>query len=155
MLVYKLVGVGILLLCGAVYPRLAARDRRAVLSQIENLVTLIGFVRRQIAFYRLPVRDILARCDGELLEYFGGKAEDMEALFVPTKWLDGEVAQIALSFAKTLGRGYLGEELEVCDRALDSLSALHAKKSKEEAARRKTEGTLSFGAAVLAIILLV
>ncbi len=155
MLAYKLIGVGLLLLCGAAYPRLCARDRRAALLQIEALQTLIGFVRRQIARYRLPVREILHRCDGALLAQLGGREENLRALFAKTKWLDGETEKIALSFAEALGKGYVGEELGVCDGAIEALTVLRDKKTKEEGARRKTEGTLSLGVAALAVILLV
>ncbi|MBE6662386.1 MAG: hypothetical protein E7606_03780 [Ruminococcaceae bacterium] len=155
MLAYKLCGVGLLLLCGVAYPRLCARDRRAALLQIEALLTLVGFVRRQIALYRLPVREILLRCDGALLSQFGGREESLRTLFAKTRWLDGEAERIALSFAEALGKGFVGEELGVCDGTQEELAALRDKKRKEEGARRKTEGTLSLGVAALAVILLV
>lgn len=143
-----------MLVCGLLYPRLCARDRHAALSQLDALITLAAFIRRHIEFYRLPVKDILLRCDSSLLSYFGGEAESLSELFERTRWLDGEVEAVALSFASSLGRGYYSEQLRICDATLSELSVLRDKRAQKEGSRRKTEGVLSLGTAVLAVILL-
>ncbi len=154
MLAYKLLGGGFLLLCGFLYPRLCARDRRAVLSQIDALISLVRFIRRYIELYRLSVKEILFRCDGELLSAFGGGQEDLLALFEKTKWLDSEAEAAAKGFACALGRGSVSEQLQLCDRVLSELEAHRSQKEENERARRRTEGVLSFGAAALVVILL-
>lgn len=154
MLIYKMAGVCLLISCGFLYPRLCARDRRVALVQIDKLISLIRFLRHEIELHRLSVRDILGRCDEALLSAFGGKQETLTALFDRTRWLDAEAEAVAKELAKELGRGGVSEQLLLCDRALSLLSACRTQREQGELGRRKTEGALSLGAAVLAVILL-
>ena len=153
-MIYKLLGCGILLGCGVLYPRLCARERRAVREQIEALMELVNFMRRQIECFRLPVAEILGRCDDGLLLQFGGRKESLSALFEGTCWLDRDAEAVARELAASLGKGYYVEQLVLCDAALTSLSALYDKREKGEEGKRRAEGVLSLGAAALAVILL-
>lgn len=155
MWIYKLLGSGLLLACGILYPCLGARERRMALAQIDALMELVGFIRRQIEYFRLPMRDILARCDGTLLSRLGGRAESLSALFEKTRWSDSGVKEIATGLATSLGRGYYAEQLLLCDEALSALAEIRLRRERGEESRRKTEGVLSLGAAALAVILLI
>lgn len=153
MLVYKLLGGGVLVCCGFLYPCFCARDRRAALLQINALISLVRFLRRHIECYRLSVKEILLRCDDVLLREFGSRQEGLLALFESTSWLDRQAEAVALELARALGRGSLSEQLQICDRALEELVAYRSQKAESERSRCKTERVLSLGAAALAVIL--
>lgn len=154
MLVFKLVGCAAVLLCGAIYPRLRARDRRHAKGQAEALASLVRFVREQIEYYRMPLDAILARCDGEILCHFG-KGSTLLEIFDATPWLDGRLEKIALEFAHEIGRGYFFEQLNICQRAGEQLDIWLKSCAETEVKRAKTQGVLSIGAAALMVILFI
>ena len=154
MLAFKLVGCAVVLLCGAAYPRLCARERRLARGQAETLLALVRFVREQIEYYRMPLDAILARCDGDILCRFG-KGSTLLERFDATPWQDGEIGAIAREFAHELGRGYFSEQLTICQRALKRLELWLGCQADVEVKRAKTEGVFGIGAAVLTVILFV
>lgn len=155
MLWYKLFGCGLVLGCGALFPVFLARDRRAALAQIEDLILLFRFLRRGVAFDRLPVGELLRRADGRLLAAFGGGGESLSALFGRTHWLSREAEEIAMRVAASFGKGYASEQLGLLDAALGELIALGEKWRASETGKRRTAGVLGLGAAALAVILLI
>lgn len=154
MLAFKLVGCAAVLLCGAVYPRLCARDRRRAKGQAEALLALVRFVREQIEYYRMPLDAILARCDGEILCHFG-KGGTLLERFDATAWQDRALLAIAREFAHELGRGYFSEQLCICQRAEGRLDVWLKTRAEAEVKMAKTEGVFSIGAAVLIVILFI
>lgn len=154
MWMYKLLGSGLLLACGFLYPRFCARERREAREQLDALIALVAFVKRQIELFRLPMKEVLRRCDRELLSHFAKEQESLAALFGATRWLDREVERVAMELAESLGKGYYAEQLALCDAAMAELCSLRQEGEKGEQGRRRSESVLSLGAAVLAVILL-
>ena len=154
MLVFKLVGAATLLICGVCYPRLCAMDRRRTMRQADAFVSLVQFIREQIEYYRMPLDAILLRCDDDVLCHFG-QGRTLSEMFERTRWQDRELEAIALELSRELGRGYFSEQLCICQRALERLDAFKKKRADTETKKAKTEGVLSIGGAILAVILFI
>ena len=154
MLIYKLIGGGLLVFCGIWYPHVRARERSVALKQLNALAELVGFFRMNIEFYRMPMREILKRCDKKLTSCFGEEGDTLLSLFHQTRWSDNDVRAIADRFANELGKGYFSEQLRLCDNILAEIVSLRARKTEGETKKRKTEGALWFGATALTVILL-
>lgn len=155
MLFCKFLGGGLILLCGLFFPRLAERERHAEAVQTEHLIALIRFIRSNIEFYRIPVTEILAKCDKKLLDSFGGGRGNLATLMAETEWFDESVGKIARDFAAKLGKGYFAEQLRICDYTLTLLEDLMKRKATGEEKRRKTERVLWLGGAAAVVILLI
>ena len=158
MLIYKLLGSGFLLACGILYPCLCARERRTALVQIETLMELVGFIKRQIEYFRLPMREILARCDASVLRECGYPADvspkSFSAMLEASSFCDGECERIAHAFAEGFGRGYREEETRGCEYYLAQLQAYKETLSKKLPAQKKMNATLSICAALALVLLL-
>ena len=154
MLLCKLLGGGILLLCGLLFPRFAERERQEDALQTVRLIALVRFIRSNIEFYRIPVGDILAKCDRKLRDSFGG-GDSLAAMVAGTEWCDARVGKIAEEFAAKLGKGYFAEQRRICDYTLTALDDLAGKKAAMAEKRRKTEKVLCLGGAAAIVILLI
>ena len=154
MLIFKLLGSGALLLCGILYPRMCQRDRHRALRQADALLALVRFMREQIEYYRMPLDEILVRCERDVLCYFG-EGSSLLQMFENTVFYDSDVRAIAMELAFDIGRGYCAEQRLICQRAIDSLVCLAQKRTEASEKKKKTESVLGFGAAALVVILFI
>ena len=133
----KLIGLGLLAVCGALCGVWLAGFERAKCRQAEAFVDLIRNVRLQIDCFSTPLGTILASLDDKLYAALGApRAKDLSTLLSQTVLLvDRELAKHLWDFAAALGSGYREEELRYCDHYLALLAPM-AQKARNELEKR-------------------
>jgi hypothetical protein len=129
-------------------------ERRRAQRQADALIMLVRFIKEQIEYYRMPLDTILLRCEQDILCRFG-QGRTLAETFENTRWQDRALETVALELSRELGRGYFSEQLCICERALAHLNDFKKTCADTETKRAKTEGVLSIGGAVLAVILFI
>lgn len=132
----KLIGAGMILAAALALARSLAGTERARLAQTEAYLTLLRFIRRQIACYGRSLGEICRRLEPALLAACGlGETPpggdfsamlDEAALCLPP-----DAERVVRGFAQEFGQGYLAEQLVLCDSTVAELDAIAA------AARRR------------------
>ena len=132
----KLIGAGLILAAALALAHMLAAAERASLAQTEAYHTLLRRVRQQIACYSRPFGEICRRLESDLLAACGldgrSPGDDLSALLdTAALCLPPDAERVVRAFAEELGRGYLAEQLAVCDTAVAELDSIAA------AARRR------------------
>lgn len=158
MMLYKAAGAAVLLGSAFVAGRSLSAGRRAQTVQIGGFLRLFRAIRAGIAHERAPVGEMLARVDREVAVACGGGAvpagEGLLEWCSSCAFLSEELSRLVTAAARGFGRGYREEQLDICDRCIEALEALH----RESAARQREQtglvGRLLMVAASGAVILL-
>ena len=159
MILFKLLGAGVLLLCGAAISALVCEKKRRTLREIECFSVFFRHLRREIECYRRTVPLALASLPKETAAgCLGGKGRvttDLSA-FVGACPLHAEgLADIVHGAVGELGKGNLAEQLRILDDAISALANLY---ETEEKHVRQSQGTVRvacLGTVVFAVILLI
>ncbi len=155
MLICKLVGSALLLFCGLMFPELWARRRQRWLEEEAALSALISYIRGQIVHGRLPIGEILLRCEEDFLGVKCREKKDLALLFEEADFQCRTLGGIAMTLAGELGKGYYEEQLALCDRYLGELTRFRTELIAECEKKGRTERAFSlFGSAVLVLLLL-
>ncbi len=155
MLVCKLAGCLFLLVSGVALPRMRESSRRLAREQLASFAALVTFIRHEIEHYKLPLGDILARYEGQLVGSGGDRPTTLPALFERTTWYSEVAEKQAERLLSCLGRGYCDEQLALCDEVGRVLSTEWKSLSESEEKKKKSERAMSFfGAAILVLLLL-
>jgi len=154
----RLLGAGILSLCGVLLAMHLNRRAEAHLREVEAWIALLRFVKGQVECFSLPMSEILARCDASVLRECGYPADvspkSFSAMLEASSFCDGECERIAHAFAEGFGRGYREEETRGCEYYLAQLQAYKETLSKKLPAQKKMNATLSICAALALVLLL-
>lgn len=156
MLAYKLLGGGLVILCGYAFGRGACLRQEHKLDRLEAIISLINHIRDMIDRYLMPLDRILAECDREMLDAcgFSGDCYSLEELFESAKYLDAEIYDALRSFAAELGRGWRESQVKLCDRCLSILAREHERLSSDLPRARRAVMTLSMSLSAGITILL-
>ena len=106
---FEWLGLLLLFLCGIATGYVLALFEQRRTRQAEGFLSLLRHVRMQIDCFCLPVPEILARLDRELLTDCGAPegAQNFPALLSQTKlWLPDEACALLADFSKDLGSSY-------------------------------------------------
>lgn len=158
MLIYKIAGALFLsvsgVLCAAHLNRRAERRVR----QIGGWISLLRFVKGQVECFSLPMGEILARCNPEILaecSFAGDVAPtSFEALLTAAVPDDRDTEEILRRFCAEFGRGYREEEMRGCDYFLSQLEARRSELSGKLPAQKKMHTTLCLCSALAVVLLL-
>jgi len=153
---FKIVGAGVIFLCG-IFAGLffAAYERRRV-RQAEGFLSLLRLIRLQIDCFSMPVSRILATCDPDVLAACGVSQppRDFKTLLLETKlYLSEEICRLLSDFAGRLGGSYREEQLRCCDYYLARL-APYCDALRTEQYRRERMALILPPALSVALILL-
>ena len=157
MLVYKLLGGGLVILCGYVWGRSACLRQEQRLERLEAIIFLITHIRDMIDRYLMPIDRILGECDREMLDKCGFPRDcnSLEGLLECAPFLDREVGDTLRSFVTELGRGWRESQVKLCDRCLSVLVCERDRLSADLPRARRAAMTLSMSlSAGIAILLL-
>ena len=137
MLFSKMMGIAVLLGCGALTSLLWIKFEQSRCRQAEAFIDLIRNIRLQIDCFGTPLSKILDSLDDKLYEMLGAPhAPDFEGLLAGTVLLvDRDFRKILQDFSASLGTGYREEELRYCDYYLTRLQPL-AQKTRDELEKR-------------------
>lgn len=159
MILLKLLGAGILLLCGAGVSALICERKGRVLREIDGFLSLFRHLRREIECYRRTVPLALASLPLKTAEVcLGGVASvptDLSAFVAACPMRAEGLADVVRGAASELGRGNLAEQLRILDTAERALAALYEKEEKRARQEKGTARAACLGTAAFAVILLI
>ena len=123
MLFYKLLGGGLIILCGYICGRSICQREERKLRQIDGLIDFVSCIRDKIDRYLMPIDRILKECDRDVLYVcgFSGEAENLCEMVDGAVFFDESIRGEMQSFAEELGRGWRESQLKLCDRSLGAL----------------------------------
>lgn len=124
MVFYKVLGGGLIILCGYFCGRSVCQREEKKLRQTEGLIVLVSHIRDMIDRYLMPIDRILKECDVEMISACGlsGECDDLIKMVDEAVFLDDGIRAEMQSFAYELGRGWRESQLKLCDRCLSSLT---------------------------------
>jgi len=157
-LIFKLFGCACILGAGIFTGNLLNRADSAKLRQLDAIISLLKFIRLQIDYYCVPVKEIFARAEPSLLIACGvGKTpesfRDLLDSLSPTP--DSDITSILISFSNELGGSYREEQLKSCDYHISRLQELRNALLKDTEKRKKLNRVLPFSIAAAIVILLI
>jgi len=156
MVFYKVLGGGLIILCGYICGRSVCQREERKLRQVDGLIALVSHIRDMIDRYLMPIDRILRECDGELLSACGFSDEHdsfFEMIDGAVFFDDGICAEMQ-SFAEELGRGWRESQLKLCDRCLSSLVRERDRLSADLPRSRRATMTLAIAVSAGITILL-
>jgi len=154
----RILGAAILSLCGVLFAAHLNRRAENCLGETEGWIALLRFVKGQVECFSLPMGEILARCDAEILRTCGYGAtlspKSFSGMIEASCFCDQDCERIARAFAEDFGRGYREEETRGCDYYLAQLESHKEALSKKLPLQKKRNATLSICAALALVLLL-
>lgn len=158
MMIYKMAGALILSLSGILCAAHLNRRAERRLREISGWIALLRFSKLQVECFSLPMGEILARCDAQILSdcgYIGQIApRSFEDLLSASVLCDGETESIVRGFCEEFGRGYREEQTRAFDYYLSMLESRRKLWNEKLPARKKMNATLSICAALAIVLLL-
>lgn len=157
MVLIKTIGVGLILTAGSFAAYSAVRYEKHKLSVLEAWIDLIFHIRGQIDCYLMPLDEILACADRELLLscMCHTPHPDLKTLLASSSpYLGGECKRLLTAFVREIGGSYREEQLRRCDYYINALRAIRDKLAADLPARVKLTVTASLCAALGAAIIL-
>ncbi len=155
-MIWKLLGVILILLIGAVSALGAVHYEKRRLSVLDGWLDLIQYIRAQIDCYLKPMKEILEESRPELFEACLSPSPpgDLEAVLKHSAvYLDGDGKRLAEDFVKEIGSSYREDQLRRCDYYLDGMRRQRERIAAELPSRiRMCAGIclcISLGAAIL------
>lgn len=145
MLVFKLAGAALLIICGGLTGRALCESSEVALCRTEGFISLLKYIRNQIDCYLMPVDKILSGCPADILDSCGacpGIRSFTELLETCDGKLPPDTAALLEKFAAELGTTYRDTQLKLCDYYINKLTAERDKLQSEAPAHRKMIMTL-------------
>lgn len=157
MLVYKLLGGGLLILCGYACGRGACLRQEQRLERLEAIISLITHIRDMIDRYLMPLDRILGDCDREMLFAcgFSSDCDSLEGILDGAAFLGKEIEDTLQSFVAELGQGWRESQVKLCDRCLAVLVRERERLSADLPRARRAAITLSMSLSAGIAILLI
>lgn len=157
MLLIKILGGGLILSAGSFAAYSAVRFEKRKLSVIDGWIDLIFHIRSQIDCYLMPLDEILACTDLEILKACMCRTPhpDLSTLLhTSAPYLSREGERLLTAFVKEIGGSYREEQLRRCDYYINALRTIREKIADDLPARQKLCITISLCAAAGTAILL-
>lgn len=160
MLYFKLLGAILLTAAGGYGAYLLGRRDSIRIDRVEAWIALLRLTGNQIDCFSLPVPEILARCETNLLRRLGWSGEEPPADFCAlvhsdaSEGLTMEGKRIACGFSEEIGKGYRQEQLRACDYSIGLFSAERDRLLSQLPQKRRRDITLCMAAALGTVILL-
>ena len=157
---FKWVGVVALLATGVLTSLCLRSFERHRITQAQNFLALVRFLRWQIDTLAKPLPAILADLDEGVLYACGWGAETRpknlsDLLAGCTLYLSEEMCTLLYDFAKGLGTAYREEQLRGCDYILSRLAPYTDALCKDLPKREKAALFLPIAGALALILLLI
>ena len=159
MIFYKAVGGVLVLLCSMLLAMTKNRADERKIGEIDGFLSLLEYFRSQIECFGLPVSEILARCDYDILRKCGFEGEavprELSELIASCDLKNEPLRAILDDFAAGFGKSYRNEEIKLCEYYISLLKKEREGAISELPQKKKLTTTLFLaGAAALVILLL-
>lgn len=150
------------LACLSLFPLRLRRRHALRLRQMEEFLSLLTRIRREIACFSRPLPEIVGSADlpalaaaGFFTEHNGGDPLVSYLSASPALLLPPEAAELLGSFFAAAGGAMKSEELGACDHAIARLSELLTLEKTEGANRLRLHSTLILCGGLLFLLLVV
>ena len=157
MIYLKLLGGGLIVFSGGFAAYTMAHTERRRLTVLEAWIDLILFIRAQIDCYLMPLDEILAQADENILRACACRTPhpNLSSLLSSSRqYLSEEARRLITSFVKEIGGGYREEQLRRCDYYITALRAERNKLASALPSRIRLSVSLCLCASLGAFILL-
>lgn len=161
MTLYKLIGSGSIIVSAMIMYFEMQRYERIKLKQLNSFILLIEYIKNQIECFLLPIDKIIHKCNAEIIESCGikadhKKAEKLEDLIKATDfYCDRECVELIKQFANDFGQGYMHEQIHSCDYYRGELIKQREKIKDKSIKERKLRLALCLCASFSLILLLI
>lgn len=154
----KLLGAASVILGGLLCSAVAKDHYNNNLHQINSYIKLIEVVLNSIKHYSLPVGEILSRCDSDTIKGCVGrsvKIGSFSGLCEETSFLSVELEQIVNDLSEKIGKGYLDEQVKLCEGSLEKLKKLRLEQEKKTASKIAVSRAVLLGVSAVTVIILI
>lgn len=159
MAIYKLFGMCLMALCGALCGFFMNQSAMAKCEQADNLIRFIRYVRNQVECFGMPSFEILSGCERELLEgcgFYNCPCDlGLEALVCECEIYDPVCEKIVREFLCGFGKSYRDEQLRECDYSLSLLQSRKEEMFSELPKKKKINATLCISASLFIGLMLI
>ncbi len=149
---YKIIGALLLTLGGLLFARRKNRLLAEELLTARAWCSFLEYVRNSVDCFSLPLSEIFARCDRELLVRCGYRKEELPAslaqLVEACGISDCETEKLLLEFASEFGRCYREEQTARCKYFSDALERRCAALGEQIPKRQRLNTTLCLSASL-------
>ena len=159
MIFYKIIGSGILLLSGVLGASALNGSLTKIKNQTDALTELVRYVRWQIECFSMPLSNIFAHAERDLLLRCGYMLDlpaiDFKSFLEELKIYDSAAENALGELAASFGNCYREEQLRACERCIEVLELRRTELAIEIPKRKKINTTLFIsGALGVAIVLI-
>ena len=164
MILYKIIGSSSILLSAFIFCVQSQKFEREKIKQAESFILLIKFIKKQIDCFCLPLYEIIARADTQILKDCGFRYSKVTNMppdssfewFIENCcfYIDKEATDLIEKFSSELGRSYRDDQLKSCDYYISGLVEYKEKLIAELPRKRKLRCTMCVGASLSFILLM-
>lgn len=159
MITYKLLGAGGIFVSGIWLFLIRESYQKKKMLQLQGYIRLISHIKNQISCYMLPIDKILQDCDERILQdcgfYASSPAESIEAILDGSVFFfDDEIQQKLYLFARDFGKGYLNEQIKLCDRYISELKSIYEHFNAERTKDKKLSFAICLSISLSLILIL-
>lgn len=160
---FKVLGTLLLLAAGGYLSMTVNRFERCRLRVLDGYIALLGYIRGQIDCYAMPLTDILAHADPDLILMCLGGCRTCEippndvlpALIAESRpYLEPESARLLTAFTGELGTAHRTEQVARLGHYIEALTRERSKLADALPARLRTGSTLCLCCTLAAVVLL-
>ena len=154
----KIFGCALIIISGGVAASSFNKIDKDRISRLEALIEFLTFIRREIDYFCVPVKEIFLRADPRILSACGCNENvyDFNSFLnslTPTP--DEEIISVLTSFSRELGGSYREEQLKNCDLHIATLVKIKDKAYADAKKNKKLYTVLCFSAAAAIVILII
>ena len=159
MITYKLLGACGLFASGLWTFLIRESYQNKKIVQLQGYIRVISYIKNQISCYMLPVDKILRDCDERLLHdcglYSSVRPKSIEEILDNSViYFDDEIREKLNLFAKDFGKGYLNEQIKLCDRYISELKSIYEHFSVERSKDKKLSLAICLSISLSLILIL-
>ncbi len=160
MIIYKLLGAGLILTSSLAVCMQGREYEKRRLSQLGAYIELLTYIKNQIECYLLPIDKIIDRADPTLLQRCGITIEKAEAsggtLLIPeTVYRGSRLSELLERFCKEFGAVYGEEQIRACERYIGELTQEYKNLGEKQNKEARMRLTLLVSASLSLILMLV
>lgn len=157
MIFYKLLGVLCVGSCGVFSVMRLNRKEDGILSSANAFCRFLEYMKNQIDCFSLPISEIFARADVELLRLCGYEKEkppkDINEFIGACGGVDKEIKKIMEELSLEFGKSYRDEEVKRCKYYLCRLEERRNALNEQHSVKKKLNLTLCISGCLAVIIL--
>lgn len=162
MIYVKLLGSGTILAVSLYISSQITLLAQRRLRQAESFLSLLRYIKAQVACYKTPVAEIYQSFHNRTLEECGFiealRSSGLEGALCACEgdlYIDQAEMELLHAFGNELGRGFQEEQLNSCDYHIGALEELYAKQKDELPKKCKIYKALIFTVGIMIIIIFI